>query len=154
MQLTKNKKKAIKRYLLLALAHFLMIGGVLMFVCSTFSFAWAKPPIPVDALKLSVQDEEVLRAAVLPTQTKTVAHWVWRENPLSLTLPLNQEKRLIFPEPVQVDVNGQLTTDQLHVINDHQSVYLTALKSFEQKTRLVYHAQKQSSNYFFGCDDR
>ena len=115
--------------------------------------AWAKPLVPVSALTLSAQDEQVLRAA-LPHDTQIVTNWVWQGNPLTLTLPLHQEKRLIFPEPVQVDVNGQLTTDQLHVINDHQSVYLTALKSFEQKTRIYITLKNSRSDYFSGCDDR
>ncbi len=109
--------------------------------------AWAKPLVPVSALTLSAQDEQALRAA-LPHDTQIVTNWVWQGNPLILTLPLRQEKRLIFPEPVQVDVNSQLTTDQCQVINDHQSVYLTALKPFEQKTR-IYITLKNSHQIIF-----
>ena len=65
-----------------------------------------------------------------------------------MTLPLHQEQRLIFPEPVQVDVNGQLTTDQLRIINDHQTVYLTALTSFEKTTR-IYVTLKQTGQIIF-----
>jgi integrating conjugative element protein (TIGR03749 family) len=108
---------------------------------------WAKPLVPVSAITLSTQDEQALHAA-LPHDTQIVTNWIWKGNPLTLTLPLHQEKRLVFPEPVQVDVNGQLTTDQCHVINDHQSVYFTALKPFEQKTR-IYITLKNSHQIIF-----
>lgn len=110
--------------------------------------AWAKPPISVSEFKLSTQDEQTLRTVVLPHDTQSIAHWVWRENPLVLALPLNQEKQLTFPEPVQVDVNGQLTTDQLRIINDHQNLYLTALKPFLQTIR-IYVTLKKSGQIIF-----
>lgn len=132
--------------------YFLISGIGCFFTCAILFPALAKPPIPVSQLKLSVQDEALLRAAVLPHETKTTAHWVWRDNPLSLTLSLNQEKRLNFPEPVQVDVKGQLTTDQLRIINDHQSIYLTALKPFAQKTRIYVTLKKSGQIIFLDVD--
>ena len=151
----KSEKKLQKHFLIPGLCRVLRVLGFSILSLSTLSSsAWAKPPVPVSELKLSVQDEQALRAVVLPNEakeiqeTKTVAHWVWRENPLSLTLPMNQEKRLTFPEPVQVDVNGQLTTDQLRMINDHQNLYLTALKPFPQKTR-IYVTLKKSGQIIF-----
>jgi integrating conjugative element protein (TIGR03749 family) len=154
----KSNKKLKKHFSIPGLCRvFSVLGFSILSLNTLSSSAWAKPPIPVSELKLSVQDEQALRAAVLPhevkkakaiQETKTVAHWVWRENPLSLTLPLNQEKRLTFPEPVQVDVNGQLSTDQLRIINDHQSIYLTALKLFPQETR-IYVTLKKSGQIIF-----
>lgn len=127
----------------------ILITGLIGFLICPLP-AWANKPlplVPVSALTLSTQDEQALRTA-LPHDSQITTHWIWEGNPLTLTLPLHQEKRLVFPEPVQVDVNGQLTTDQCHVINDHQSVYLTALKSFEQKTRL-YITLKNSHQIIF-----
>lgn len=125
----------------------LLISGLISFSICPLT-AWAKPLVPVSALTLSAQDEQALRAALPQQDSQTMANWVWQGNPLTLTLPLHREKRLIFPEPVQVDVNGQLTTDQCHVINDHQSVYLTALQPFEQKIRL-YITLKNSRQIIF-----
>ena len=85
-------------------------------------------PLPVSALTLSVQDQQALmKAAALPHRqynvlASTVTTLIWQGDPLPLHLSLNREQRLIFSEPVQVDVNGQLTTEQLRIINDHQNV--------------------------------
>ena len=68
----------------------------------------------------------------MPHDVESPATMVWQGDPLALHLPIHQEKRLIFPEPVQVDVNGQLSTEQLRVINDHQNVYLTAFTDFSE----------------------
>jgi integrating conjugative element protein (TIGR03749 family) len=55
-------------------------------------------------------------------------HLSWKGDPILIELPLNQEKRIIFPAHVTFDAKGALTTDQLRVINNDQSLYLTALK--------------------------
>ena len=112
--------------------------------------AEGKALVPVGALTLSESDQQTLLAASPPT-IHTVTHpavLVWQGNPLPLDLPLHQEKRLIFSEPVQVDVNGQLTTDQLRIINDHQNVYLTALSTFPKTTR-IYITLKNSGQIIF-----
>lgn len=57
-------------------------------------------------------------------------HLVWKGDPLSIALPLNQEKRIVFPSKVLPDLKGALSTDQLRIINDDKSLYLTALKPF------------------------
>lgn len=57
-------------------------------------------------------------------------HLVWKGDPISISLPLGKEKRIIFPSQVSVDLKGALNTDQIRVINDNKSIYLTALKSF------------------------
>lgn len=119
-------------------------GLISLVVCSSL---WAKPLIPVSQLTISAQDQSVLRAA-LPQDTESVVTWVWQGNPLSLNLPLHQEYRLLFPEPVQVDINGQLTTDQLRIINDHQTVYFTALQAFKKTARL-YITLKNSGRIIF-----
>jgi integrating conjugative element protein (TIGR03749 family) len=45
-------------------------------------------------------------------------------------LTVNAEKRVVFPEPIEANLNGALTNDQLRIINNDQSLYLTALKPF------------------------
>jgi len=106
----------------------------------------AQPLAPVSSLTLTAQDQQALRDA-LPQDTESITTLIWQGNPLTLTLPLHQETRLLFSEPVQVDVNGQLTTEQLRIINDHQTVYLTALKAFDN-TRL-YMTLKNSGQIIF-----
>lgn len=66
---------------------------------------------------------------------------VWKGDALFVPLPLAQEKRLIFPARVTVDIKSALTTDQLRIINDNKSIYLTALKDFS-KTRLYITLQE------------
>jgi len=93
-----------------------------------------------DTLPLSDQQIAVLRAA--QPDMNDNAPLTWKGDPISIALPIGQEKRIMFPEPIEVDFNGKLTTDQLHIINNNQSVYLTAQKIFSQ-TR-VYVTLKQS----------
>lgn len=57
-------------------------------------------------------------------------HFVWNGDPITLSLPLGKEKRIVFPTPVTVDVKGALTSDQLSIIDNDKSLYLTALKPF------------------------
>ena len=58
------------------------------------------------------------------------SHLIWKGDPISIALPLNKEKRVVFPDHVSVDVKNTLTSDQLRVLNNDKSLYLTALKSF------------------------
>jgi integrating conjugative element protein (TIGR03749 family) len=57
-------------------------------------------------------------------------HYVWKGDAIAITLPLNQEKRIIFPSKITPDLKGALTTNQLRMINDDKSLYLTAKKPF------------------------
>lgn len=109
--------------------------------------AWAQSLVPVSQLALTASEQQALIAA-LPQDTERMTTMTWQGNPLSITLSLGQEQRLIFSEPVQVDVNGQLTTAQLRVINDHQTVYLTALQHFKKTTRM-YVTLKKSGQIIF-----
>lgn len=52
----------------------------------------------------------------------------WNGNPITVLLPVGKEKRLIFSSHVTVDIKGQLTTEQLKIINNDKSLYLTAQK--------------------------
>lgn len=72
------------------------------------------------------------------------ANLLWQGDPLSLSLPINKEKRIVFSETVSIDLKGALNTDQLRVINNDKSVYLTALKTF-QKTRLFVTLQESGT---------
>jgi integrating conjugative element protein (TIGR03749 family) len=55
---------------------------------------------------------------------------IWKGDPIAVSLPIGKEKRLVFTDSVSVDLKGALNTDQLQVINNDKSLYLTALKSF------------------------
>jgi integrating conjugative element protein (TIGR03749 family) len=58
------------------------------------------------------------------------SHLAWKGDPISITLPVNKEKRIVFPNTVSVDAKGALTADQLRILDNDKSLYLTALKSF------------------------
>ncbi len=78
---------------------------------------------------LTLTDSEMQKLKYFfPTEENT--HLVWQGNPLQVHLPIDKEKRLIFTESVTVDVKGALSNDQLRIINNDKSIYLTALKDF------------------------
>lgn len=97
-------------------------------------------PLPLSALPLSTEQIAALRA--VQTEDITEGQLTWRGDPLSIALPVGKEKRVIFPEPVEININGKLATDQLRVINNDQNLYLTAQSGFP-KTR-VYVTLKKS----------
>ena len=70
-------------------------------------------------------------------------HFVWKGDPIAIRLPLNQEKRLVFPTHVTVDVKGALSSDQLQITNNDQSLYLKALKAFDSTRVYVTLADSQ-----------
>lgn len=57
-------------------------------------------------------------------------HFVWNGDPIPISLPIGKEKRIVFPTAVTVDIKSALTSDQLSVIDNDKSLYLTALKPF------------------------
>ncbi|MEO8964693.1 MAG: TIGR03749 family integrating conjugative element protein [Gammaproteobacteria bacterium] len=67
--------------------------------------------------------------------TDDTSHLTWKGDPISIALPVNKEKRVVFPNSVSVDVKNALTADQLRILNNDKSLYLTALKPF-QTTRI------------------
>ncbi len=71
-----------------------------------------------------------------------ISHLVWKGDPISVLLPINKEKRIIFPTSVTVDVKSALSLDQLRILNNDKSLYLTALKSFP--TTRIYITLKES----------
>ncbi len=58
------------------------------------------------------------------------SHLIWKGDPITIILPVGQEKRIIFSSQVSVDIKSALNTDQLRLLNDNKSLYFTALKSF------------------------
>ncbi len=58
---------------------------------------------------------------------------VWKGEPLIVSLSKNSERRIVFPSRVLVDVKGTLTTDQLRIVNNDKSLYLTALSNFPKE---------------------
>lgn len=60
---------------------------------------------------------------------------IWRGDALLIELPLAQEKRLVFPSHVSVDMKGALDNSQIKALSNDHSLYLTALKPFS-KTRI------------------
>lgn len=105
----------------------------------TLSLAQAEMLSP-EKLPLSAQQIATLKEIQLDEMDD--GQLTWKGNPLSIALPLGKEKRVIFPEPIALDINGALTTDQLRIINNDQNLYLTAQKPFS-KTR-VYVTLKNS----------
>lgn len=76
------------------------------------------------------QDDDTKIAQDAKMVTDDMANLVWKGDPISIALPLNKEKRIVFPSAVVADLKSALSTDQLRLINDNQSLYLTALKPF------------------------
>lgn len=81
------------------------------------------------------------------------SHYTWAGNPITIALPLNQEKRLVFPEHVTADLKGALTADQLQLINNDKSLYLKALKPFGN-TRLYVTLQDSQEVVFIDLETR
>lgn len=102
------------------------IAILIMLSCISFSL-WADP------LPLSNHEIQKLKH-YFPSQDDSTHH-TWKGDPISILLPVKVEKRIVFPVHVVVDAKGSLTADQLRIINNNMSVYLTALKPFS-KTRL------------------
>jgi len=75
------------------------------------------------------------------------SHLTWKGDPIVITLPINKEKRIIFPSSVSVDVKSALTSDQLRILNNDKSIYLTALKTFQ--TTRVYITLKETGEVIF-----
>ncbi len=137
-----------------------LLWGSLMGISLTAEGKPLTSPLPVSALTISVQDQQALmKAAALPhgqdnVVATTATTLIWQGDPLPLHLSLNREQRLIFPESVQVDVNGQLTTEQLRIINDHRNVYLTAFTTFPKTTRIYVTLKESGRIIFFDVDTR
>jgi len=83
----------------------------------------------INPLPLSESDIQRLQT-YLPKENEN-ASLVWKGNPLFIPLLINGEKRIIFPEPIEANLNGALSSDQLRIINNDQSLYLKALKPFD-----------------------
>ena len=100
-----------------------------------FSSAFAADP-------LLLSDVEMQKLhAYFPAEDEN-APLVWKGDPIAISLPIDVEKRIIFPEPIEADLNGGLSNSQLRIINNDQSLYLTALKSFA--TTRIYVTLKNS----------
>jgi integrating conjugative element protein (TIGR03749 family) len=90
--------------------------------------------------KLTLTDSEMQKLKkYFPNED--LEHLVWKGDPITISLPIGKEKRIIFPCAVSVDVKGALNTDQLRIINDNKSLYLTALKNFST-TRIYIKLQE------------
>lgn len=109
------------------------------------SLAWPADLKPVSTLTLPNSEAQKLQP-YFPSG-ELAARLVWKGEPLHVPLTIDHEQRLIFSEPVQADLNGQLTTDQLRLINNEKSLYFTALKAFPA-TRL-YVTLKKSGQILF-----
>lgn len=81
-----------------------------------------------DALLLSDAQMQKLHA-YFPAEDESVP-LVYRGDPVAIRLPVGVEKRVMFSESIEANLNGSLSSDQLRVINNDQSLYLTALKPF------------------------
>lgn len=58
-------------------------------------------------------------------------HIIWRKQPLNIVLPVNHERLVSFPEPVElINTNPDLTGDKLSVMINAGTIYLTAHQTF------------------------
>ncbi len=84
---------------------------------------------------LPLSDAQIQKlSAYYPSEDES-ALLIWKGDPLSVALPVKSEKRIVFPEPIEANLNSALNSDQLRIINNDQALYLTALKPFST-TRL------------------
>src|SRR5580700_317473 len=113
---------------------YLAITFIVLLFCSAFSYA--------DSLsQLTLTDEEMKKLKMyFPSDDSE--HLTWKGDPIILSLPLNKEKRIVFNEKVSVDLKGALNTDQLRILNNDKSLYLTAFQVF--KTTRVFVTLKES----------
>lgn len=75
------------------------------------------------------------------TPQETPRRVVWNGDPIKVSIPLRQEKRLIFSDQVSIKVSESLIkTGILRILNNNKSLYLTALKPFAS-TRLYITSQ-------------
>ncbi len=72
---------------------------------------------------------------------------VWMGDPILVELPIAKEKRILFPTSVSVDIKGALLENQLRLLNNDRSLYLTALKAFPM-TRM-YVTLKETGEVIF-----
>ena len=88
--------------------------------------------------------EQALELTLTAKEQQKLSHYfsqdsesklAWRGDPINIYLPINQEKRIIFENPVSVDLKSALNTDQIKVLNNDKSLYLKALQPFP-KTRI------------------
>lgn len=82
---------------------------------------------PLDQLTLTDKEMKKLKTFFPVENNERIT---WKGDPISISLPLGKEKRLLFSSRVSADLKGALTTDQMRLLNDNKSLYLTALKSF------------------------
>lgn len=100
-----------------------VLVGFLLYQTSILSYANTE-----NSLTLSPLEMQKLKK-YFPNEDSE--HTVWKGDPLKIALPVGKEKRIIFTEHVTVDIKNALATDQLRILNDDKSIYLTALKPFE-----------------------
>jgi integrating conjugative element protein (TIGR03749 family) len=90
---------------------------------------------------LTLTDSEMQKLKkYFPTEESN--HLMWKGDPIEISLPISKEKRIIFSKPISVDVKSALKSDQLRILNNDKSLYLTALKSFP--TTRIYVTLKES----------
>lgn len=99
-------------------------NGILWVTLLYSSFAYADP---LSSLTLTEAEMQKLKK-FFPTEDSS--HLTWKGDPLLISLPINKEKRIIFPDNVTADLKSSLNTDQLRLLNNDKSLYFTALKSF------------------------
>jgi len=93
--------------------------------------------------------QRVFPNAVSKTETTHVSdvasteHLIWNKVPINITLPLNKERLISFPDSVQLGYdNNVLTNDVLGIQNVNGTIYFLAKKSFD--TQRIFVQLKQS----------
>lgn len=65
-------------------------------------------------------------------------HLVWRKAPINITLPVGSERMISFPGVVKFGYDkGTLGANTLSVVNNNETVYLTAQKAFQSEPARV-----------------
>lgn len=98
--------------------RFLLMASIIFMLSTSIALA--------DPLLLSSSEMQKLQQ-YFPAQ-ENGTHVSWKGDPITIDLPIGKEKRILFPTHVTFDAKGALTTDEVRIINNDKSLYLTALK--------------------------
>lgn len=110
--------------------------------------------IILSAITVSLTSSLCLADSInMPAETE---HVIWDKAPIQMSLPIGQERMITFPTQVVVDVDDSghpLTSDELKMLNNDGTLYLTANKDFTT-TRLyvkeVTGTEDKTGNAIFG----
>ena len=75
-------------------------------------------------------------------------HILWNKTPISITVPVGEERLISFPEAIRINnADPNLTTDKIRLLNNNGTLYITANKAFKP-VRLTVQLQRTGTAIF------